>query len=248
MTPWVTRLIIANAAVYLLCMVAPEVTNAFMFVPALALERPWTLVTYMFLHAGLMHILFNMLGLFFFGPRLEAEIGGRDFLFLYFLSGITGAIFSFITPYVAIVGASGAVYGVLLGFARYWPRERLFIYGILPVEARWLVVIITGLSLFGGFSDAGGGIAHFAHLGGFAGGYLYLSWRDRHTRGAKFQATLAPPPPRSTDITRWAKIDRTTMHEVNRAELERILEKIENEGVESLTVTERAFLDRFSPE
>jgi membrane associated rhomboid family serine protease len=245
MTPWVTRLIIANVVVYLISMIAPGVVNAFMLVPAYVLVRPWTLVTYMFLHGGMWHIFFNMLGLFFFGPRLEVELGGRDFLLLYLISGLTGAILSFLTPFAMIVGASGAVYGVLLGFARYWPREKLYIWGILPIEARWLVVIMTALSLFGGFGGTGDNIAHFAHLGGFAGGYLFLRWRDRHTKGAS-QVTLVPPAPRTSDLARWSRIKKDGMHEVNRAELERIETKIRTSGVASLTVTERGFLDRFS--
>lgn len=154
MTPWVTRLLIANVLMYVISFAAPAIVNSLMLVPALILSRPWTLVTYMFLHGSLWHLLFNMLGLYFFGPRLELELGGRDFLLLYFVSGVVGALFSFLTPYSATIGASGAVFGVLIGFARYWPRERIYIWMILPLEARWLVVIVTGLSLLGGF---GGG-------------------------------------------------------------------------------------------
>jgi len=246
MTPWVTRLIIVNAAMYLLSYAAPGLTPTFMLVPALVLAKPWTLLTYMFLHAGMWHLVFNMLGLYFFGPRLEAELGGRDFLVLYFVSGLTGAVFSFITPFAAIVGASGAVYGVLLGYARYWPRESLYLWGILPIQARWLVVGITLLSLFGGFAGASDGVAHFAHLGGFAGGFLYLLVRDRTTRGARYQAGMVPEAPRASDLARWSRINRDRLHEVNRAELERIEAKIKAGGTTDLTPAERAFLDRFS--
>jgi len=246
MTPWVMRLVIANLLMYVISLAAPAVVQNFMLVPALILSRPWTLVTYMFLHGSIWHLLFNMLGLYFFGPRLELEMGGRDFLLLYFISGVTGALFSFLTPYSAIIGASGAVFGVLIGFARYWPRERIYIWMILPVEARWLVVIITGLSLLGGFGGGGDGIAHFAHLGGFAGGYLFLFIRDRNTRGAAFRARMKPPSVSASNLDRWMKIDRERLHEVNRAELDRIIEKTKAQGVASLTATEREFLDRFS--
>lgn len=242
---WTMRLVAVNVVMFFLTTVSPEVTRAFMFVPALLLERPWTLVTYMFLHGGTFHLLFNMLGLFFFGPRLEDELGSRDFLFLYFLSGITGALLSFVTPTVPIVGASGAVYGVFLGFARFWPRERILIWGILPVEARTLVIVMTAMSVWGGISG-GGNIAHFAHLGGFLGGYLFLRLRESRTR-ARQQRFM--PPVRlftSGDVQRWRSIDRSTMHEVNRDELERILAKIDATGIESLTAGERQFLERFS--
>jgi membrane associated rhomboid family serine protease len=232
---------------YLLSTAAPRVVTALMLVPAYVLQRPWTLVTYMFLHGGMWHILFNMLGLYFFGPRLEDELGGRDFLLLYFISGLTGAVFSFLTPYAAIIGASGAVYGVLMGFAFFWPRERILIWGVIPVEARWLVVIMTGLSLFGGFSG-GDSVAHFAHLGGFAGGFLFLKWHERNARTVKFQTSLEVPAPSAADVRRWSGINKDTMHEVNRAELERIQAKIQAEGLASLTGSERTFLNRFSAE
>src|SRR5438552_731433 len=107
MTPWVLRVIVANIAVYLLTVALPGASEQLAFVPVLILSRPWTLVTYMFVHAGVSHLLFNMLALFFFGPRLEFELGGERFLWLYFTSGIAGGLLSFVfSPLVAIVGAS----------------------------------------------------------------------------------------------------------------------------------------------
>ncbi len=252
MTPWVQKLLIANVAVFFLTQIVPNITTHLMFVPFLVLVRPWTLVTYMFLHAGLMHLLFNMIALFFFGPRLEQRLGGKQFLALYFLSGITGAVLSFpFTPHAAIVGASGAVYGVLIGFAMYWPRERIYIWGILPIEARVLVIILTALSLYGGVGGSGGNVAHFAHLGGFLGGFLYLKWWERRSPAARFRAKAKPKqksssPSATADIGRWQRIKREDMHPVNREELDRILDKISATGVSSLTNSEREFLERFS--
>jgi len=252
MTPWVRRLLFANVAMFFLTQVMPDLTRQLMFVPILLAYRPWTLVTYMFLHAGLMHLLFNMIGLYFFGPRLEQRLGGRQFLWLYFLSGITGALVSFpFTPRVAIVGASGAVFGVLIGFAMYWPRERIYIWGILPIESRVLVIILTLLALSGGFGGSGGNVAHFAHLGGFLGGFLYLKWWERRSPAAQFQ-TKAKAKPKAkvansaADIRRWQGIRREDMHPVNNEELDRILDKISSDGVSSLTPDETEFLERFS--
>jgi membrane associated rhomboid family serine protease len=242
MNSWTMRLIAANVVVYLLTMLAPGLVAAMMLVPADLLLRPWTAVTYMFMHAGVSHILFNMLGLFFFGPRLELELGGKRFLWLYFISGFTGAALSYITPHAAIVGASGAIYGVFLGFAYFWPRERIFIWGVFPVEARWLVLIMTALSLFG----VGSGIAHYAHLGGFLGAYLYLKWLDKRSPQALMLKAMTPPPPTRNMLERWAAIDREKLHEVNRAELDRIRLKLSTDGPGGLTPQERAFLDRFS--
>src|SRR5688572_6140166 len=144
-------------------------------------QRPWTVVTYMFLHGGFMHLFFNMIGLFFFGPRLESRLGGRDFLMIYMLSGIAGALLSFVfMPESAVVGASGAVLGVLAAYARIWPEERIYIWGVLPVTAR---VMVIGLAVFSVvFSRSGGNTAHFAHLGGLAGGWLFMIWRERRRK------------------------------------------------------------------
>jgi membrane associated rhomboid family serine protease len=245
MNSWTSRLILANVVMFILTNLQPGITTHLMFVPALLLEQPWTLFTYMFLHDGTFHILFNMLGLFFFGPRLEEELGSQDFLFLYFISGITGGLLSFVTPTVAIVGASAAVYGIFLAFAMIWPREQLLIWGIVPVEARYLVVVMTVLSLFGGLSG-GGNIAHFAHLGGFLGGFVYLKVRARNSPLRRFEARVAPPPMHRLDIERARRIDRSALHEVNRTELDRILAKIDVRGIGGLTPVEQQFLDRFS--
>lgn len=245
MTPWVLRLIIANLVVFVLQMLRPQITNEFAFVPFLILTKPWTLFTYMFLHGSVTHILFNMIGLFFFGPRLELELGSKNFLWLYFISGIAGALLSFLEYTSAIIGASGAVYGVMLGFAYFWPKDQIYVWGILPVRARTMVIVMTLLSLYGGFGG-GGGIAHFAHLGGFLGGFLYLRWLQRNTRAARFQSRLEPPAPRAADVEKWRNIPRDQLHEVNRMELDRILDKINASGIQSLTSQERLFLERFS--
>jgi membrane associated rhomboid family serine protease len=253
MTPWVLRLILANVISHVLVTylvrsgdpAAVKMVHALVLVPSEALTRPWTVVTYMFLHGGLGHIFFNMLGLFFFGPRLEQRLGGRHFLGLYFASGIMGAALSFFfTPHASIIGASGAVFGIFLGFALYWPRERVYIWGVLPVEARVLVAIMTFLALYGGASG-GGGVAHFAHLGGFAGGYLYLRWAEWRSPAARFKRR-AQAPAAAVNVDRWRSIRREDMHPVNREELERVLAKLERQGPGSLTMEEKAFLNRFA--
>lgn len=246
MSSWTIRLIAANVMMFLITLGVPGVMEMLMLVPAQALERPWTVVTYMFLHAGMWHLFFNMIGLFFFGPKLEAEIGGRHFLSLYFLSGLMGAALSFVfTPGTAIVGASGAIFGVLIGYAHYWPKDQIYIWGIVPVEARWFVIALTGLSLFGGFGG-GGNVAHFAHLGGFLGGWLYVRWLDRGHRERLIVRDIPLPSPSTVDMKRWSTIRRESLHEVNRDEYDRIAAKLKMGGSPSLTQREREFLDRFS--
>jgi hypothetical protein len=198
----------------------------------------------MFVHGGLMHIGFNMLTLYFFGPRVELRLGSERFFVLYFVSGISGALFSFMSPGVPIIGASAAIFGVMFAYARFWPREQVLLWGIVPLEVRWLVAISTGIALFG----IGGGIAHFAHLGGFAGGYLYLYFLERRSGANRFreQVTKAAP---STDALadRWQKVDRSRIHSVNQDEVNRILDKINASGLKSLTPQERLFLTNFVP-
>lgn len=255
MTPVVQLLLLANVLVFALQSFVPGITNAFDFVPRLALLRPWTVVTYMFLHGGLMHIAFNMLALYFFGPRIEARIGSRPFAFLYFVSGITGALLSMFFSSAPIIGASGGVFGVMLAFAWYWPEERIFLWGVLPIPARVLVIGTTAMAIFGGFGGGGDGVAHFAHLGGYVGAFFYLKWLERgrgkfrkvatSPQAARVEPATRPPESQIRHVAGWRDIDMSTIHEVNRPAVTRIVDKIASEGVESLTPDERRFLSTF---
>jgi membrane associated rhomboid family serine protease len=248
-TPWIRVLLAANVGVFLLQLAVPSVTSDLAFVPALILSRPWTLFTYMFVHdpGGFSHIIFNMIALYFFGPRVEMAMGSPRFITLYLVSGVTGGLLSLLfSPLAPIIGASGAVYGVLLAFAMRWPRDRVLIWGILPVEVRWLVVGTTLLSLYGGFSG-GGGVAHFAHLGGYVGAFLYLKWVERRAPAKAWEKKLKGPPPSSVPLGDWKRVDLDKVHEANRDEVNRILDKINQSGVNSLSGQERTFLQHFVP-
>ena len=258
LTPWVQRLLIANVAMYFL----PRGSSLYFslsFIPQFALQRPWTFVTYMFLHAGTLHLLFNMIMLFFFGPRLEQRLGSKDFLWLYFLSGIGGAVLSMVMPgdgrLVSIVGASGAILGVVGGFAYFWPRMKLYIWGILPVEAWVLAMFFVFGSIFFGLSGRGGNVAHFAHLGGIAFAYLFLRFRDarsaarkkRWREGGDVGVGRRPKPRGSREpLERWKAIRRDRLHELNREEVDALFEKITSSGAGSLSDEERSFLDRMA--
>ncbi len=256
MTTWVRRLLIANIAVFFVTAASPFLYQSLLFYPPLVLYRPWSVVTYMFLHAGLGHLLFNMIGLFFFGPRLEDKLGSKSFLWLYFLSGFGGAAFHLVfSTQAPMVGASGAVYGVLLGFAMFWPRERIYIWGVLPVEAWLLAALLVGGSLYAGFNPSSASrTAHFAHLGGLAFAFGYLKWRDWR-RGISKRAFQKQMNPAATArgvvgdrvaVARWKGISVEGLHELNREEVERLLAKVGADGAASLTQAERAFLDRMS--
>lgn len=252
MTPWVLRLLVANVAVYFLIPVGSPLWFRLMLIPQAVQVQPWGVFTYMFLHGGGGHLFFNMIGLFFFGPRLEALLGSRDFLRLYFFSGLGGALFSFLFAFGAsVVGASGAVFGILLAFALYFPRERIYIWGVLPVEARFLAMFLAITSIVSGVGGLQSGTAHFAHLGGFAGGWLFLRWRRRRRAPRRVESPNSEhrPAPGSTDWEArkaWEAIELDDLHELNRGEVEKLLEKVRDTGIRSLSPEERAFLDRMA--
>ena len=265
MRRWVPILIAANVAVYILQQMYPWVTSEFMWWPAGALARPWTAFTYMFLHDpnGIGHILFNMLGLFIFGPRVEARIGGNKFLGLYLVSGLAGAAFCFLQPNIPVVGASAAIFGVSLAYARYWPRDQVLIYGIIPMSTRMMVIVNAVISVGGAVSPVAlplmGNVAHLGHLGGFAGGWLYCLWMERFTGARSFRAMaegrrptpavplpIGPTAEERAAMERWARIPADALHPVNREELERIRGKLAATGPRSLTGGEIEFLERFA--
>ena len=247
LTPVVRLLLVSNVLMFVLQNTLYGLTELLMFVPVYALFRPWTVLTYMFLHGGMMHLLFNMLGLLFFGSRVEDRLGPTRFTINYFLSGFTGALISALfSPSSPIIGASAGVFGVMLAFAHFWPDEPIMIWGIVPVPARVLVIFTTILALFSGFGGAGRGIAHFAHLGGYAGAWAYLRWLERGRHEFKKKLTTAPKEVVQR-LDRWKAIDLNQIHPVNRQEVARLLEKVERDGVGALTGPERLFLNNFIP-
>ena len=246
LTPVVRILLFANIGIFFLQTTTDWITGALIFIPRLIVVRPWTIVTYMFLHAGMMHLAFNMLALFFFGPRVEERLGSRHFVNLYVISGVTGALLSLIMgPSAAVLGASAAVFGVMLAFAWFWPDAPIHIWGVLPIKARTLVIITTLLSLWSGLGGVRSNVAHFAHLGGYVGAFLYLKWLDRKRLQFRKRATAAPPV-KELKFTRRPEVDLQKVHEVNRDEVNRILDKINAHGMSSLTPQERLFLSNFS--
>ncbi len=246
MTTVVLTLIIANCATFVLQNAVPGLTQELAYVPALALVRPWTILTAMFAHGGIMHLFFNMLGLYFFGSAVESRLGARRFAILYFVSGFTGALASTVLPHTPIIGASAGVFGVMFAFAKFWPDTPIYIWAVFPVPARILVIVTTVLALFSGLSGARDGIAHFAHLGGYAGAWLYL--RRGQRAGLAFKRKATGPARAATDrLDRWQSIDLGTVHPANRSEVSRLMEQARARGIRSLTPQEQMFLAGFVP-
>ena len=255
LTPWVKRLLIANVVIYLaLKALPPSVGFMLAFIPERILVQPWGVVTYMFVHGDFFHLFFNLIILFFFGPPLEGLWGGKEFLKFYLVSGLGGAVLSLLAPGSAVIGASGALYGVMLAFAMNWPDMPIHIWGILPVKAKWLVGFMAAVS-FLSLSPwaAQDGIAHFAHLGGFAGGYLYLKLNDDLTNRLsrlrefvdrrKLSVSSGAPtePDRPAPRARGRRDDDQVLDEVDR-----VLDKISESGLQSLSEDEVKLLDQVS--
>lgn len=188
LTPAVKWLIAANVVAFL-------ASSVFFSLPAwlgLTPERIftdfalWQPVTYMFLHGGLGHLLFNMLGLWMFGVELEHRWRTKQFLTFYFVCGVGAALFTILLSllpfgfagpmYVSTtVGASGAIYGLLLAYGMYYPDRPILLYMLFPIPARYFVMIIGAISFYMSVMGSRSGVAHAAHLGGLVAGYLYLT-------------------------------------------------------------------------
>ncbi len=183
----VTLILIAiNVLVFFLNYVAERTVVVYLTMSPMLVVRNgfiWQFVTYMFVHGGITHILFNMLGLFFFGSVLERRLGSNEFLMFYLVSGVLAGVFSFILYWLSgstrvfLLGASGAVYAVLLAYATYFPDSRIYIMGILPVRAPVLVLGFTAIALFSQVFSVSSGVAHLTHLAGFGVAFLYLVMR-----------------------------------------------------------------------
>jgi membrane associated rhomboid family serine protease len=166
---------------------APIVTLVLGLQPFLVVRRLWLWqpATYMFLHAGLFHILFNMLALWMFGTELERLWGTRYFLKFYFVTGIGAGLLTVLFSLLPfdfaqavyrsnVIGASGAIYGLLLAFALYFPDRPIYMYLLFPIPAKIFVLIMGAIAFYSSLSNSNGGVANATHLGGLLVGYLYL--------------------------------------------------------------------------
>lgn len=202
--PTVTKNLVAiNILMFIATLVNENfmVANFAMFYPASPFFKPWQILTHMFMHGGFWHIFFNMYSLLMFGSILERSLGPKKFLIFYFVTGLGAAALhtgvewmqarvfianGAVNAYQALLmtptlGASGAIYGVLIGFAMLYPQAQLMlIFPPIPVKAKWLVVIFAVIELFSGINGIQDGVAHFAHLGGMLFGWLLIRWWRKH--------------------------------------------------------------------
>jgi membrane associated rhomboid family serine protease len=191
LTPVVRNIIIACVAVYIVQLLfGNRITFYFSLTPALVVERFyfWQFFTYMFLHdrGDLLHLLFNMLSLFMFGCELERHWGGRRFFNYYCLTGVGAGLCVFLLPsnyLTSTLGASGAVYGVLLAYGLTFPDRILYMYLLFPLPAKYFVMIIGGIVFLTALASSNSGVSNAAHLGGMAFGFVYLKkFQKRRTK------------------------------------------------------------------
>ncbi|MER3522920.1 MAG: hypothetical protein C4326_02340 [Ignavibacteria bacterium] len=227
---------------------------------------PWQLLTYMFLHGGFGHLFFNMLALWMFGMELENLWGSKQFLIYYLTCGLGAAVTNLAVPFLLgggapTVGASGAVFGVLVAFGMLFPNRPIYIYFLLPIKAKFFVAAYIFLELFYGVFGMASGVAHFAHLGGAAMGFAYTSLL---MRGMTFVDVLkkwmGPPAPSSRrtrragdedvldakffDIKTGEPLDQKK--EISQEVIDAILDKINTSGYQSLTDKEKKILTEAS--
>jgi membrane associated rhomboid family serine protease len=186
LSPAIKALVIVNVAMFVVSAFAPSITTALGLTPADVLHgQIWQVVTYMFLHGTIGHILFNMLALWMFGTELERMWGTPLFLRYYFATGIAAAastiLFAMVPAaitarlyYSVTIGASGAIYGLLLAYGLTFPNRPIYVYFVFPIPAKYFVMIMGAIALMSSIGDPGGGIAHITHLGGLVAGYALL--------------------------------------------------------------------------
>ena len=254
MTPAVKWLLISNGGVFLLQQLPFIGLNAiFGLRPTQVIDNfmIWQFGTYLFLHGGPLHIIFNMFILWMFGSEVERTLGTREFLKYYFITGIGAGVIAFlfnIGSEITIIGASGAIYGVLLAFALLFPERVItfLLFFILPVsiKAKHLVIIITLFSVYSALTNLFGpsdGVAHFAHLGGLVIGYFYFKadWRIESTVRRFFKKSK--PTPGSN-----MKVHRSEQSPSFEKQVDEILDKINEIGYDKLSQAEKNILKRAS--
>ncbi len=244
LSPGVKRLIVATVICFVVQAIGGRaIDRTFALVPALAVSHLhiWQFATYIFLHANLIHLLFNMFVLWMFGPDVEGALGTRRFTIFYFFCGIGAGLCSvvFYRPYTLIMGASGAIFGLMVAFGMLFPDRMvtLLLFFVLPVnmKARHLILFFAGLELLLVIANLRGDfIAHFAHLGGALFGYLYMEWRKRGWgRGGSRRLRLKI-------------IQEGDDYADRNGDVDRILDKVSSEGMAGLSEEEKEILRRAS--
>ena len=250
----------------------------------LASRSLWTVVTYMFAHGSLMHLLLNMWTLWLFGPRVERAWGASTFIWYYLWCGVGGWAFHYMFQRGGgtLIGASAAILGVAVAYASRWPDDEVLFFGVVPMKVRWLVVFMALINITMAVVDAGsiGGTAYAAHIGGMVAGWVYLrapgaGSLDRFRRRIAPAPDYGDEPPRAVPKTSRPRPEREIDDIVAQSKaavarvrppaprpapaqpaptpapqpstaLDAVLDKINAEGLASLTPAEKLLLDEWS--
>lgn len=225
----------------------------------------YQLITYMFMHGGFTHLFFNMFALWMFGCVVENTLGSKRFIIYYMACGIGAGLIQELTQFVSIyfmlshsasltVGASGAIYGILLAFGMLYPNERIFIFPLpVPIKAKWFITFYVAVELFSAIATSGDGVAHTAHLGGMLIGFFMIRYWKRHpqggygrsNRGNDFISRMRDMVEREKRRREQQPTDSNPDWEYNerkkekQEEIDRILDKIRRSGYDSLTDEEK---------
>lgn len=284
LTKAVQWLIAINVAIYFLQLTVVGPQN---MLPALGFQADnlsrawWTIGTYMFVHGGFWHLALNMYTLYIFGPRVEHAWSAGEFTRFYLLCGLGGWFFHLLFARDSLlIGASAAVLGVTLAYATRWPDDEVFLFGVLPLKVKWMVVGLVVINIIGGMAESHGGVAYLAHLGGLAAGWLYLRTSSGGAGIDRFKQRVSPAPdipdtppravPRSMPRAREKRneideiIARSNAAVSRRqapqappvgiktagkmSELDLVLDKISQHGLDSLTREEKLLLEAKSRE
>lgn len=218
----------------------------------------YQIVTYMFMHGGWEHLFFNMFALWMFGCVVEKAWGTQRYLVYYLTCGIGAGLIQELAQFMMYglspaigltVGASGAIYGILLAFGMTWPENKIFIFPIpVPIKAKWFVCIYAAIELFSALATSGDGVAHVAHLGGMLFGFLLIRhWKGGGQFGMRFQMPKMPEFKKKKDKNQATdernKDWKYNQQQMSREEIiDKILDKVRRNGYESLTAEEKRIL------
>jgi len=255
--PAIRMLMIANVVGFVAGLIVPDLHNLFGLVPQQALFQRWLWqpVTYLFLHGNIWHLVFNLFALWMFGMPVESQWGEKDFLKYYFLCGLGAAAAHLaLAPHstIPVIGASGSVYGLLVAFAMLYPDAVVYLYFLIPIKAAHMAILFGAIEFFAGASGSSPGVARFAHLGGMVTGYFYIRWwwvvkiqlKALWRRASSAAPEDEEPAPRP--VPRRAAKPKAPAANADMAEVDRILDKILSDGLESLTDDERGIMTRYS--
>ncbi len=229
---------------------------------------PWQLITYMFMHGGFWHVFFNMLWLWMFGMELEHVWGSRKFLLFYLTCGLGAGVANLVVTTLLgqaapTVGASGAIMGVLIAFGMLFPERPIYLYFLLPIRAKYFVALVMGFDLFYGVTGTTDGVAHFAHLGGAAIGFLFILADRNLIPVRRWFSWVRPRRHEEPTILRWkysdSEVQDAKFHDiasgsgkhgderdVDQEVIDAILDKISKGGYQSLTEEEKRILNEAS--